>query len=90
MCSETGFHRPAWRDRSRLELDDCLFTCDHGDIAEFVEGVEVENSLKIDASVADAYLIEVVEGFLHAEDDVAELIFCNFFVVLPPVLDLVG
>ncbi len=65
-CSKIGFRLPVWQDRSQLELNCYVFTCDHGDIAKFVESVEAQNSLKIDASVANPYLVEIFKSFLYS------------------------
>jgi hypothetical protein len=34
-------------------------------------------------------LIEVVKSLLDAEDDIAELVLGDLFVILPPVVDFV-
>lgn len=59
-------------------------TGDHGEVAEFVEAVEAENGVQIDAPVPDSYIIQFEKGLLHAQHNVANFILRDLFRHLPP------
>ena len=46
-------------------------TGDHGDVSQFIEGIEAEDGLEVDAAVSDANLVEFFYGFLNSKDDIA-------------------